>query len=92
MTASGIFAVLCLPSPVTSLDDFGTLFVQKLMAAIGAEELDLLAPKFLIVAIKFTFALRAGHPENFGHNSSRYTKKIRNSKHEIRNKSQPDKS
>jgi hypothetical protein len=53
--------------PIISLDDFRTLFVQELVAAIGAEKLDLLAPKFLIVAIKFTFALRTGHPENFGH-------------------------
>jgi hypothetical protein len=37
------------------------------VAAIGAKELDLFVPKFLIVAIKLAFALRAGHPENFGH-------------------------
>jgi hypothetical protein len=57
--------VLCSLSPITSLDDFRTLFVQELVAAIGAEKLDLLAPKFLVVAIKFAFALRAGYPENF---------------------------
>jgi hypothetical protein len=70
MTASGIFAVLCLFSPVTSLDDFRTLFVQKLMAAIGAEELDFLVPQLLGVAIEFSLALRAGHPKNFRHSSS----------------------
>jgi hypothetical protein len=48
-----------------SLDDFGALFVQELVAAIGAEELDLLVSEFLIVAIKFAFALRASHPKNF---------------------------
>jgi hypothetical protein len=37
------------------------------VAAIGAEKLDLLAPKFLVVAIELAFALRAGHPKNFGH-------------------------
>jgi hypothetical protein len=37
------------------------------MAAIGAEEFDFLVPEFLIVAIKFTPALRAGYPENFRH-------------------------
>jgi hypothetical protein len=69
MTASGIFAALCLLSPVTSLDDFGTLFVQELVTAIGAEKLDFLVPKFLIVTIKLAFALRAGHPKNFRHGS-----------------------
>jgi hypothetical protein len=69
MTASGIFAVLCLPSPVPSLDDLGTLLVQELVAAIGAEELDLLAPKFLRVAIELSLALRAGYPEDFRHGS-----------------------
>jgi hypothetical protein len=37
------------------------------VAAIGAEELDLLVPKFLIVTIKLAFTLRAGYPENFRH-------------------------
>jgi len=37
------------------------------MTAIGAEELDLLVPKFLPVAIKLAFALWAGHPKNFRH-------------------------
>jgi hypothetical protein len=40
------------------------------VAAIGAEELDLLVPKFLPVAIKIAFTLRAGHPKNFRHDSS----------------------
>jgi hypothetical protein len=44
------------------------------VAAIRAEELDLFAPKFLVVTIKFAFALRASHPENFRHDSSWYGK------------------
>jgi len=71
---------------LSSLDDFRTLFVQELVAAIGTEELDLLAPKFLVVTIELAVALRAGHPENFCHGASGCSKKIRNSKHEIRNK------
>jgi hypothetical protein len=63
---------------IISLDDFRTFFVQELVAAKGTEEVDLLAPKFLIVAIKFTFALRACYPENFRHGSSK------NKKFEIR--------
>jgi hypothetical protein len=39
------------------------------MTAIGAEKLDFLAPKLLVVTIKFALALRAGHPKNFGHAS-----------------------
>jgi hypothetical protein len=42
------------------------------MTAIGAEKLDFLAPELLVVTIKFALALRAGHPENFGHGSSWY--------------------
>jgi hypothetical protein len=34
---------------------------------MGTEELDLLVPKFLPVAIKLAFALRAGHPKYFCH-------------------------
>jgi hypothetical protein len=67
MTASGIFAALWLPSPITSLGDFGTLLVQKLVTAIGAEELDLLVPQLLGMTIKLPFALWAGHPKNFCH-------------------------
>jgi len=52
-----------------SLDDFGAFIVQKLVAAIGAEELDLLVPKFLVVTIEFAVALWASHPENFRHAS-----------------------
>src|SRR5262245_52259446 len=52
---------------LSSLDDFRALFVQELVAAIGTEQLDFLAPKFLIVTIELAFALRAGHPENFRH-------------------------
>jgi hypothetical protein len=55
-----------------SLDDFRTLFVQKLMAAIGAKELDLLMSQLLGMTIKLAFALRAGHPKNFCHESSWY--------------------
>jgi hypothetical protein len=50
-----------------SLDDFRALFVQKLVTAIGTKEFDLLVTKFLRVAIELSFALRAGHPENFRH-------------------------
>jgi hypothetical protein len=39
------------------------------VTAIGAEKLDFLVPKFLIVTIKLAFALRAGHPKNFRHGS-----------------------
>jgi hypothetical protein len=67
MIAIGIFAALCSLPPITSLDDFRTLFVQKLVAAVRAKELDLFVAQFLVVAIKFPFALRAGHPENFRH-------------------------
>jgi hypothetical protein len=70
MTYSGVFAALCSLSPITSLNDFRTLLVQKLVTAIGAEKLDLLAPKFLVVTIELAFALRAGHPENFCHGFS----------------------
>jgi hypothetical protein len=56
------------------------------VTAIGAEKLDLLAPKFLVVTIKLGFALRAGHPENFRHDSSWcQRKKIQNPNIEIRN-------
>jgi hypothetical protein len=54
----------------SSLDDLGAFFVQKLMAAIGAEQFDLLVPELLIVAIKFALALRARHPKNLRHHSS----------------------
>src|SRR5262245_18559892 len=54
---------------LSSLDDFRALFVQELVAAIGTEQLDLLASKFLVVTIELAFALRAGHPENFRHGS-----------------------
>jgi hypothetical protein len=76
MTSSGVFAALCtLPtalgslSLITLLDDFSALFVQKLVTAIGAEKLDLLVPELLPVTVKFAFALRAGHPKNFRHDS-----------------------
>src|SRR5262244_654888 len=57
------------PLMLSSLDDFRALFVQELVAAIGTEQLDFLAPKLLVVTIELTFALRAGHPENFRHGS-----------------------
>jgi hypothetical protein len=53
-----------------SFDDLRTLLVQELVAAVGAEELDLLVPELLIVTIELAFALRAGHPKNFCHDSS----------------------
>src|SRR5262249_35346537 len=55
------------PLMLSSLDDFRALFVQELVAAIGTEQLDLLASKFLVVTIELAFTLRAGHPENFRH-------------------------
>jgi len=67
---SDVPTVLCLLSSIASLDDFRTLFIQKLVAAIGTEKLDLFAPKLLVVAIKFAFTPRAGHPENLRHDSS----------------------
>ena len=42
-------------------------------------------PQLLVMTIKFAIALRAGHPEDFGHGSSQ-RKKIRNPNIEIRNK------
>jgi hypothetical protein len=54
---------------ISSLDDLGAFFVQKLVAAVGAEKLDLLVAQLLIVTIKFAPALRAGHPKNFRHRS-----------------------
>jgi hypothetical protein len=72
MTCFRVFSALRSLSSITLLDDFGTFLVQKLVATIRAKELDLLAPKFLIMAIKFALALRADYPENFGHNSPRY--------------------
>src|SRR5215475_11664767 len=57
------------PLMLSSLDDFRALFVQELVAAIGTEQLDLLASKFLVVTIELAFTLRAGHPENFRHGS-----------------------
>jgi hypothetical protein len=40
------------------------------MTAIGAEQLDLLVAKLLIVTVEFTFALRTGYPEDFCHGAS----------------------
>jgi len=70
---------------LSSLDDFRTLFVQELVAAIGTEQLDLLAPKFLVVTIELAFALWAGYPENFRHSSSENKKsEIRSTKFETK--------
>jgi hypothetical protein len=57
------------PKSFTSLDDLNALLVQKLVAAIGTEELDLFVPKLMPVAIKLALALRAGHPKYFRHSS-----------------------
>jgi hypothetical protein len=54
---------------ITSLDDLRTLLVQKLVAAIGAEKLDLFVPELLPVAVELAFALWAGHPKDFRHDS-----------------------
>jgi hypothetical protein len=54
---------------LASLDDLGAFLVQKLMGAIGAEELDVFVTKLLIVAIELAFALRTGHPKDFRHSS-----------------------
>jgi hypothetical protein len=57
------------------------------VAAIGAEEFDLFVPELLPVTIKLALALWAGHPKNFRHKAfPPQENKIRNSKHEIRNK------
>jgi hypothetical protein len=64
-----LFAFCSLPL-ITSLDDLGTLVVQKLLIAIGAEELHLLVPQLLPVTIEFVFALRAGRSEDFCHGAS----------------------
>jgi hypothetical protein len=37
------------------------------VTAIGTKKFDLLVPEFLIVTIELAFALRAGHPKDFGH-------------------------
>src|SRR5262245_29066953 len=79
------FAVLAAAMILSSLDDFRTLFVQELVTAIGTEQLDLLAPKFLVVTIELAVALRAGHPENFRHGSSENKKsEIRSTKFETK--------
>jgi hypothetical protein len=67
MICCEVFSALCSPSPIPLLDDFGALLVKELVAAVRAQELDFLVPKFLIVAIKFAFALRAGHPKYLRH-------------------------
>ena len=70
---------------LSSLDDFRALVVHELVAAIGTEQLDFLAPKFLVVTIELAFALRAGHPENFRHGSSENKKsEIRSTKFETK--------
>jgi hypothetical protein len=51
-------------------DDLRAFFIQELVAAVGAEKLDLFVAQLLGVAIKFAFALRTGHPKYFGHDSS----------------------
>jgi hypothetical protein len=57
------------------------------VTAVRAEELYLLVPKLLPVAIKVALALRAGHPKNFRHGASWHQEnKIRNPNIEIRNK------
>jgi hypothetical protein len=74
-------------NPCSSLDDFRTLFVQKLVIAIGTEKLDLLVPQLLPVTIELAFALRTGRPKYFRHGCSWYQRnKIRNPNIEIRNK------
>jgi hypothetical protein len=71
----------------SSLDDLRALFIEELVATIGAEKLDLFVPQLLRVAIELSLALRAGYPENFRHDSSSYRgEKIRNPNIEIRNK------
>jgi hypothetical protein len=58
------------------------------VAAIRAEELNLLVPELLPVAIEFAFTLRTGHPKNFCHNAfPPQRKKIRISKSETNSKS-----
>ena len=64
------------PKSFVSLDDLGTLLVQKLVAAVGAEELDLFMPKLMPVAIELTLALRAGHPKYFRHDASHWERKF----------------
>jgi len=57
------------------------------VAAIRAEELDLLVPELLPVAIELALALRAGHPKYFRHDASWHQEnKIRNPNIEIRSK------
>ena len=57
------------------------------MTAVRAEELDLLVPKFLPVAIELALALRTGHPKNFRHGASWHQEnKIPYPNIEIRNK------
>ena len=66
-----IVLIIFIELSVALLDDFGAFLVQKLMGAIGAEELDVFVTKLLIVTIELAFALRARHPKNFRHVSSR---------------------
>jgi hypothetical protein len=57
------------------------------VTAVRTEELDLLVPEFLPVAIELAFALRAGHPKNLRHALFLLISgnKIRNPNIEIRN-------
>jgi hypothetical protein len=57
------------------------------VAAIGAEELDLLVPQLLGMTIKLTFALRAGHPKNFSHDCFLTKSEIRSTESETNSKS-----
>jgi hypothetical protein len=52
------------------LDDFRALLVQKLVTAIGTEELDIFVPELLPMTIKFAFAFGTGHPKNSCHDFS----------------------
>ena len=52
-----------------SLDDLGTLFIQKLVAAVRAEELNSFMPELVPVTVELAFALGAGHPKDLRHDS-----------------------
>jgi hypothetical protein len=42
--SGALLFALCSLSLITSLDDLGTLFVEKLVIAMGTEKFDLLVP------------------------------------------------
>src|SRR5438046_5596970 len=64
------FAALAVSIACSLFDDVRAFLVHELVTALGAENLDLLVPQFLPVAIELAVALRAGYSKHFRHGSS----------------------